>query len=131
MQAGLYLTLTRGLGAAEARICYEHAEPLCHSLNRPLLLYSGLMGQWVFSLVTEKMSATMQIAKRVYFTGAGAVRLCAIDRSMPRFGRYAVLSGRFRGRTTIHYAWSPDLALGRRTLSGRRVHRARRPLSHI
>jgi serine/threonine protein kinase/predicted ATPase len=66
MQAGLYLTLTRGLGAPEARICYEHAEPLCHSLNRPLLLYSSLMGQWVFSLVTEKMSATMQIAKRVY-----------------------------------------------------------------
>ncbi|HET9376374.1 MAG TPA: protein kinase [Chthoniobacterales bacterium] len=66
MQAGLYLTLTRGLGAPEARICYEHAEPLCHSLNRPLLLYSGLIGQWVFSLVTEKMSATMQIAKRVY-----------------------------------------------------------------
>jgi predicted ATPase len=66
MQAGLYLTLTRGLGAPEARICYEHAEPLCHSLNRPLVLYSALMGQWVFSLVTEKMSATMQIAKRVY-----------------------------------------------------------------
>jgi hypothetical protein len=66
MQAGLYLTLTRGLGAPEARICYEHAEPLCHSLNRPLLLYSGLVGQWVSSLVTEKMGASMQIAKRVY-----------------------------------------------------------------
>jgi hypothetical protein len=35
MQAGLYLTLTRGLGAPEARICYEHAEPLCHSLIVP------------------------------------------------------------------------------------------------
>jgi serine/threonine protein kinase/predicted ATPase len=66
MQAGLYLTLTRGLGAPEARVCYEHAEPLCHSLNRPELLYSGLMNQWVFSLVTEKLSVTMQIAKRVY-----------------------------------------------------------------
>jgi predicted ATPase len=66
LQAGLYLTLTRGLGAPEAQICYEHAEPLCHSLNRPLLLYSGLMGQWVNSLVTEKISASMQIAKRVY-----------------------------------------------------------------
>jgi hypothetical protein len=48
MQAGLYLTLTRGLGAPEARICYERAETLCHSLNRPVLLYSGLMSQWVF-----------------------------------------------------------------------------------
>ena len=37
MQAGLYLTATRGLGAPEARICYERAESLCHSLNRPLV----------------------------------------------------------------------------------------------
>ena len=34
-QAGLLLTTTRGLGAPEARICYERAEPLCHSLNSP------------------------------------------------------------------------------------------------
>src|SRR6266404_2281477 len=66
MQAGLYLTLTRGLGASEARVCYEYAEPLCHSLDRPLLLYAGLMSQWVFSLVTDKLSTTMRIAKRVY-----------------------------------------------------------------
>jgi hypothetical protein len=43
MQVGLLLTATRGLGAPEARICYERAEPLCHSLNRPLLLYVALM----------------------------------------------------------------------------------------
>jgi protein kinase-like protein/NACHT domain-containing protein len=66
MQAGLYLTLTRGLGATEARVCYERAEPLCHSLNRPELLYSGLMNQFVFSLVTNKFTVTMQIAKRVF-----------------------------------------------------------------
>jgi serine/threonine protein kinase/predicted ATPase len=64
-QTGLYLTHTRGLGAPEARICYENAEPLCHSLNRPELLYPVLMSQWVFSLVTGKLTATMQIAKRV------------------------------------------------------------------
>ena len=66
MQTGLYLTLTRGLGAPEARICYERSESLCHSLNRPGLLYAGLMSQWVFSLATSKLSATMQIAKQVY-----------------------------------------------------------------
>ena len=66
MQAGLYLTATRGLAAPEARICYERAESLCHSLNRPLLLYAALMGQWRYSLVTDKLTATMQIAKRVY-----------------------------------------------------------------
>ena len=65
-QAGLYLIHTRGMSAPEARICYERAEPLCHSLNRPLLLYSALMGQWRYSLLTDKLSTTMQIAKRVY-----------------------------------------------------------------
>jgi predicted ATPase len=66
MQAGPLLTATRGFSAPEARICYERAESLCGSLNRPLLLYSALMGQWRYSLTTDKLTATMQIAKRVY-----------------------------------------------------------------
>jgi serine/threonine protein kinase/tetratricopeptide (TPR) repeat protein len=66
MQAGSYLTATRGLGAAEARICYERAEPLCHSLGRPFLLYVALIGQWRYSLHTDKMSAAMQIAERIH-----------------------------------------------------------------
>ena len=66
MQAAQYLTATRGLGAPEARICYERAEPLCHSLHHPRLLYLALMGQWRYSLMTDKLSATMQIAERVY-----------------------------------------------------------------
>ena len=66
MQAGLYLTATQGSGTPEARICYERAESLCHSLNRPLLLYVALIGQWRHSLVTDKLSATMRIAHRVY-----------------------------------------------------------------
>ena len=66
MQAALYLTATRGFSAPEARICYQRAESFCHSLNRPLLLYSALMGQWRYSLVTDKMGAAMQIAKRIY-----------------------------------------------------------------
>jgi hypothetical protein len=66
MQAGLYLTATRGFAAPEALICYERAESLCVSLNRPLVLFSALRGLWRYSLVTDKPSATMQIAKRVY-----------------------------------------------------------------
>jgi len=66
MQAGLYLTAMQGLGAREARICYERAESLCLSLNRPLLLYVALIGQWRHSLTTEKLSVALQIAKRVY-----------------------------------------------------------------
>jgi serine/threonine protein kinase len=66
MQAGLYLTSTRGNPSPEAHICYERAEPLCHSLRRPVLLYLALVGQWRFSLLTDKRSVTMQIAERVY-----------------------------------------------------------------
>src|ERR1700693_3239153 len=46
MQAGLYLTHTQGLSAPEAQLCYERVESLCHPLNRPVLLFSALMGQW-------------------------------------------------------------------------------------
>ena len=66
LQAALYLTATRGLASPEARICCERAEPLCHSLDRPLLLYAALTGQWRYSLMTHKLSETLQIAKRVY-----------------------------------------------------------------
>jgi tetratricopeptide (TPR) repeat protein len=65
MEAGSYLTATRGLGATEARICYERAEPLCRLLNRPLPLCVALIGQWRYSLHTDKLTATMQIAQRV------------------------------------------------------------------
>jgi tetratricopeptide (TPR) repeat protein len=66
MQAGAYLTATRGAGAPDVRICYDRAESLCRSLNRPLLLYSALIGQWRCTLMTDKLSAAMQIAERVY-----------------------------------------------------------------
>ena len=66
MQAAQYLTATQGLGAPEAQICYEQAELLCHSLGRPLLLYIALIGQWRYTLMTDKMSAAMQIAERVF-----------------------------------------------------------------
>jgi hypothetical protein len=66
MQAGLYLTTTRGLASIEAQVCYERAESLCHSLNDPRLLHMALIGQWRFSFITDKLTATMQIAERLY-----------------------------------------------------------------
>jgi hypothetical protein len=65
-QAALYLTTSRGMGSPEARICHVRAEALCHSLNRPMHLYVTLIGQWRYSSIHDKLSATMQIAKRVY-----------------------------------------------------------------
>jgi tetratricopeptide (TPR) repeat protein len=66
IEAGQYLSATRGHSAPEARICYDRAEALCYALNRPLDLYKALLGQWHCSLLTEKLSATMQVAKRLY-----------------------------------------------------------------
>ena len=128
MQAGLYLTATRGLGAPEARICYERAEPLCHSLNRPLLLYVALMGQWRYSLITDKLTATMQIAKRVYSL--------AQEQNDPALmiGAYRALAatlyflGDFEAARQYAMRGRSDLALGRRTVSGRRPRYARRRL---
>jgi tetratricopeptide (TPR) repeat protein len=66
MQAALYLTVTRGMGSPEARICYERAEPLCHSLGRTLLMHAAVIGQWRYALHTDKLSAAMRIAERLY-----------------------------------------------------------------
>jgi hypothetical protein len=66
MQAGQYLTATRGFAAPEAQICYERVASLCHSLHLSRPLYVALVGQWRNSLMTEKLTATMQIAERVY-----------------------------------------------------------------
>ncbi|MBV8901338.1 MAG: serine/threonine-protein kinase PknK, partial [Verrucomicrobia bacterium] len=89
MQAGLYLTATRGLGAPEARICYERAEFLCHSLDRPMLLYSALAGQWRSSLITDTLPETMQIARRIY--------ALAQEQNDPAlmFGAHRALAGTF------------------------------------
>ena len=66
LQAGQLLTATRGFAAPEAIICYERAEALCYSLNRPLLLYVALVGRWRRSLVTDKPTVTMRIAQDIY-----------------------------------------------------------------
>ena len=66
MQAGQYLTATRGFAAPEAQICYERVASLCHSLHLSRPLYVALVGQWRNSLMTEKLTATMQIAERFY-----------------------------------------------------------------
>jgi serine/threonine protein kinase/tetratricopeptide (TPR) repeat protein len=66
MQAGLYLTITRGFAAPETGICYERAEPLCHLVNRPRLQFMQLMGQARYTLMAGKLSAALQIDRRIY-----------------------------------------------------------------
>ena len=66
MQAGLYLTTTRGLASPEARICYERAEPLCRFLNRPHAPVFGTNRSVALFPHHRQAESTMEIAKRVY-----------------------------------------------------------------
>src|SRR5437868_8318415 len=86
---------------------YESAESLCRSLNDPRLLCLALMGQWRYSLVTEKLTATLGIAQRVY----SLAQEQNDDRSLPPFGRHVLQFGRFRDRATIRHTRCSDLDL--------------------
>jgi serine/threonine protein kinase/predicted ATPase/DNA-directed RNA polymerase specialized sigma24 family protein len=101
-QAGLYLIHTRGMSVPEARICYVRAESLCHSLNRPALLYSALIGQWYYSLMTAKLTATLQIAKRIYSVAQEQRDPSLITGACRAFAAALYYSGDFE--TTRQYA---------------------------
>jgi serine/threonine protein kinase len=66
IQAGQYLTETVGLAVSEARRCYDRAQSLSQLLNRPLLLYVALKGQWRHSLSSDTLTATLHIANQIY-----------------------------------------------------------------
>src|SRR4029077_2442431 len=65
-EAAINLTVTRGMGAPEARNCYERVETLCRSVNRPALLYSALIGKWRYCLTNDNLTTAIQAAKQVY-----------------------------------------------------------------
>ena len=65
-EAAINLTVSQGMGAPEPRICYERVESLCRSVNRPMLLYSALIGKWRYCLTNDKLTTAIQAAKQVY-----------------------------------------------------------------
>ncbi|HVJ58705.1 MAG TPA: protein kinase [Terrimicrobiaceae bacterium] len=65
LESALNLSVTRGTQASEVRACYDRAERLSRSLNRPLLRGLALIGKWRYSLVTDELSATLGIAKQL------------------------------------------------------------------
>ena len=65
LESALNLSVTRGTQAPEVRACYERAERLSRSLNQPLLRGLALIGKWRYSLVTDELSATLEIAKQL------------------------------------------------------------------
>ena len=118
MQAALYLTATRGLASMEAHICYDRAESLCNSLNRPELLYSTLISQWRYSFVTDRLTATMQIAKRVYSL--------AQKQNAP-----ALLIGAYSALASTHYFLGDFEACGQCAIHGVQIWYSGRELSPV
>jgi serine/threonine protein kinase len=112
MQAGLYLSATRGMAALEARICYERAESFSHSLNRPLDLYVALIGQWRYSLVTDELTTTMQIAKRVNTLvreqNNSALTIGPTARWLPRSTLWAISRPRDDTRCVVFRSGAPE-----------------------
>jgi serine/threonine protein kinase len=130
-QAGVYLVAARGHSAPGVRTCYERAESLCHSLNRPLLLHTALTGQWRYSLMTDKLTGTMKIARRVYSMARkrnDAAQLLGAYRAL---AATLYFFGLFPESAAIRDARRSDLALGEDRFSGRRTLRARRRLSEL
>ena len=66
MQAALYLTATRGFGSTGGANLLRARRVLVSFAQSSPRSCMALMGQWRYSLVTDKLTATMQIAKRVY-----------------------------------------------------------------
>ena len=65
-QSALYLTAMRGMGSAEARFCCQRMESVCRTVDRPQLLYVALMGQWRYSLTSDKLTVSLQLARRIH-----------------------------------------------------------------
>jgi hypothetical protein len=66
---------------------------LCVSLNQPLVLFSALRGLWRYSLMADKLNATMRIAKRVYSLAQDQNDSKLMMGAYRAFGSYAFLSG--------------------------------------
>jgi hypothetical protein len=98
-------------------------------LDRPLLRYVALIGQWRYSLVTDTLPATMQIAKRVYSLAQEQNDSALLIKAYMALAANALFSGRFRVSSTKRATGCPDLAFWRRTGSRRRGRRASNRLS--
>jgi hypothetical protein len=73
-QSAQYLTAIRGMGSVEARLCCQCMESVCRTVDRPQLLYMALMGQWRYSLTSDKLSVSLQLAQRIHSLASAAHR---------------------------------------------------------
>jgi predicted ATPase len=90
-QAGLNLTATQGYSSDGATSCYARVRELSLALGKASSLYSALTCQWRSSLVTDKLSTTLQIAEDVH-------------KLAEKIDNPALLMGAYRSLTdTLHF----------------------------
>ena len=105
MQAGLYLTAMRGHSTPEVRTCYERAEPLCHSLDRPLVLFSAANRSMALFPPNRQADRDNADRRTSLFLSPGAERPDTADRRFSHFGGYALFFGRFPAGANVRAAW--------------------------
>ena len=82
------------------------------------------MGLWRYSVVTDNLTATMQVAERVYSLAQKQNDPALMIGGCIPLAITLYFLGDFETGQEIHDAWPSDLALWR-TVSGRRGRRAR------
>ena len=95
MQAALYLTATRGMAAPEVLICYERAESIVSFAKSSPAPVCGADRSVALFLLTDKLTATMRIAKRVYSLAQEQNDSALMIGACQRFGGDSLLFGRF------------------------------------
>ena len=94
-----------------------------------MLLYSALMGQWRYSLMTDKLTATMQIAKRVYSLAQEQNDAALMIGAYRALAATLFYLGDFESARQYAMRGVQIWRSGECTVSGRRNRRARRRLS--
>jgi hypothetical protein len=123
-EAAINLTVSQGMGAPEPRICYERVESLCRSVNRPMLLYSALIGKWRYCLTNDKLTTAIQAAKQVYSVAHEQNDVALLTGAYNALACTTYCLGDFEKSTTICDSWRSDLAVCPCSLAGSRGGRA-------
>ncbi len=124
MQAGLYLTATRGLGETDALRCYERAELLVQFARSPCA--HACRAGWSMAIFAEHRPAECDDPNRQasLLHGPETARRWPDGRRLPGSGRHPLFSRRFQVFTKIRDARSADLAFRQPANPRRRAHHA-------
>ena len=116
MQAGLYLSSTRGFSTPESTKLLRARGAFVPSAQPPSAPVFRADGTVALFLHRRQAECSAPGRTTSPFVGNGAKQLRGNDRSLSGFGIDALLFGRVRDGATIRDAWCSDMAVGGRTV---------------